>query len=74
MAATACKRRVGSSCAPRRRTITRQSWAIAVGIALIIAPHLIGAPQPPTHESGVPAGLAAEFAANSIAAPARVIP
>ena len=27
-------------------------------------PHVIGAPQPPTHESGVPAGLAAEFAAN----------
>lgn len=51
-------------------TITRQSWAIAVGIALIIAPHLIGAPPPPTHESGVPAGLAAEFAANSIAAAA----
>jgi cobalt transporter subunit CbtA len=50
--------------------IKRQSWAIAVGIALIIAPHLIGAPQPPTHESGVPAGLAAEFAANSIAAAA----
>jgi len=50
--------------------IKRQSWAIAVGVALIIAPHLIGAPQPPTHESGVPAGLAAEFAANSIAAAA----
>ena len=47
--------------------IKRQSWAIAAGIALIIAPHLIGAPQPPTHDSGVPAGLAAEFAANSIA-------
>ena len=50
--------------------IKRQSWAIAVGIALIIVPHLIGAPQPPTHESGVPAGLAAEFAANSIVAAA----
>lgn len=50
--------------------IKRASWAIAVGVALIIAPHLIGAPQPPTHESGVPAGLAADFAANSIAAAA----
>jgi len=50
--------------------IKRQGWAIAVGIALIIAPHLIGAPQPPTHESGVPAGLAATFAANSIVAAA----
>ncbi|MBL8905758.1 MAG: CbtA family protein [Rhizobiales bacterium] len=50
--------------------IRRQPWAIAVGIALIIAPHLIGAPQPPTHESGVPAGLAAQFAANSLAAAA----
>jgi len=50
--------------------IKRQSWAIAVGVALIIVPHLIGAPQPPTHESGVPAGLAAQFAANSLAAAA----
>jgi cobalt transporter subunit CbtA len=50
--------------------IKRQAWAIAAGVALIIAPHIIGAPQPPTHESGVPAGLAAEFAANSIAAAA----
>jgi cobalt transporter subunit CbtA len=50
--------------------ITRHSWAIAVGIGLIVVPHVIGAPQPPTHDSGVPAGLAAEFAANSIAAAA----
>ncbi|MFO0993007.1 MAG: CbtA family protein [Hyphomicrobiales bacterium] len=50
--------------------IKREYWAIAAAVALIIAPHLIGAPQPPTHESGVPAGLAAEFAANSIAAAA----
>lgn len=40
------------------------------GIALIIAPHLYGAPQPISHESAVPANLAAEFAMASIVASA----
>lgn len=40
----------------------------ALGVGLIALPHLIGAPQPSTHESPVPANLAAEFAANSVAA------
>lgn len=50
--------------------IKRQSWAIAVGVALVIAPHAIGAPQTATNESAVPAGLAIAFTANSIAAAA----
>ena len=50
--------------------VRREFMAIAIAIALIALPHLIGAPQAPSHESTVPAGLAAEFAANTIAAAA----
>jgi len=39
----------------------------ALGVALIAAPHLIGAPHPDTHDSAVPASLAADFAASSLA-------
>ena len=38
-----------------------------LGASLIALPHLIGAPHPLTHESAVPASLAADFAANSLA-------
>ncbi|MCA0433932.1 MAG: CbtA family protein [Proteobacteria bacterium] len=48
---------------------TRQNAVgIAIAIVLFIAPHLYGAPEAPTSDSHVPAGLAAEFAANSLAA------
>lgn len=40
--------------------------AVAIGIALIVVPHVIGAPQPADHASGVPAPLAAAFAANTL--------
>jgi cobalt transporter subunit CbtA len=40
--------------------------AVAIGIALIIVPHIIGAPQPADHASAVPAPLAAAFAANTL--------
>ena len=43
---------------------------LAAAVVLIALPHIIGAPQPPTHETAVPAGLAASFAANTIAASA----
>jgi cobalt transporter subunit CbtA len=43
---------------------------IALAIILIAAPHIIGAPQPPTLETNVPAGLAAGFASNTVAAAA----
>ena len=45
---------------------TRRSPKL-VGVALIVAPHIIGAPQPPAPESTVPAELAARFAAASLA-------
>jgi cobalt transporter subunit CbtA len=38
-----------------------------LGVVLIVAPHIIGAPQPESHASAVPAALAAEFAAATIA-------
>lgn len=39
----------------------------AAGVIAIAVPHFIGAPQPETHASAVPAHLAAQFAANSLA-------
>ncbi|WP_404400172.1 CbtA family protein [Pelagibacterium halotolerans] len=39
----------------------RTWWAAIIAIALIALPHLVGAPQPPLEETGVPAGLAAAF-------------
>lgn len=44
----------------------RWAWAVPVGIALIVAPHLIGAPHPDGVGS-VPPELAASFAARSLA-------
>ncbi len=41
-------------------------WAIAGGIALMILPHLIGAPHPEGYVSEVPAELSAHFAAASL--------
>ncbi len=40
----------------------RQGWLwIALGVGMMVAPHLYGAPQPLSHESSVPANLAADF-------------
>ena len=46
----------------------RETWAMALAVALIGLPHVIGAPMPVDHESAVPAWLAASFTANAIAA------
>lgn len=43
-----------------------QPSAKAAGIALLIAPHLIGPPRPAAYESTAPAELAASFAATSL--------
>ena len=40
-------------------------WML-LGVCLLIAPHLYGAPQPITHESAVPANLAADFVIATI--------
>jgi cobalt transporter subunit CbtA len=45
---------------------TRAGWAFAVAIALVVAPHIVGAPVAPEEPSGVPAHLATEFAAATI--------
>lgn len=47
---------------------SKQLMTLAAAAILIALPHLIGAPAPVTHETAVPAGLAASFAANTIAA------
>ena len=40
-------------------------WML-LGVCLLIAPHIYGAPQPITHESAVPANLAADFVIATI--------
>ena len=41
--------------------------SIVLGVLVIVLPHVVGAPQPASHDSAVPAGLAAQFAAASLA-------
>jgi len=43
------------------------SAAIVLGLLAIVLPHVVGAPQPVSHETAVPAGLAAQFVAVSLA-------
>jgi cobalt transporter subunit CbtA len=57
---------VGLFLIARRREL---HW-LAAAVFLIALPHIIGAPQPLSHETAVPAGLAASFAAKTIAASA----
>jgi cobalt transporter subunit CbtA len=47
--------------------IVRSSWALAAGLALILLPHVLGAPHGSATASEVPAVLAAQFAARSLA-------
>ncbi len=51
-------------------TLKREPRWIVLAIVLIAAPHVIGAPQPLSLETNVPAGLAANFASNTVAAAA----
>lgn len=39
----------------------RQWWMIAVGAGLVVLPHLVGAPQPASHDVPYPGGLAGQF-------------
>jgi len=41
-------------------------WRALAGVALLLAPHLIGAPHPPAHVSAVPEALARTFVVASI--------
>ena len=43
-------------------------WALVLAVALILAPHVVGAPVAPHEESMVPPELVARFVATSIAA------
>jgi predicted cobalt transporter CbtA len=47
--------------------IRRSLIAILGGLVLIVTPHIVGAPPPPAEESALPAALAAQFAARSLA-------
>ena len=48
----------------------KELWTVALGIILILAPHLIGAPIASETATTVPAALAAEFAAKALASAA----
>jgi len=39
----------------------RESWLILLGVALLVVPHVIGAPQPESHESPIPPDLHHSF-------------
>lgn len=44
-----------------------QSWLLkALGVAILLVPHVIGAPQPETHESLAPQALASQFVIASL--------
>jgi cobalt transporter subunit CbtA len=45
---------------------SRQWWVRAAALVAIVAPHVIGAPKPPSFEATHPAGLAGEFVVASI--------
>ncbi|MBE7245002.1 MAG: CbtA family protein [Actinomycetospora chiangmaiensis] len=47
--------------------VRRSLIAILGGLVLIIAPQVVGAPQPPAEASELPAALAAQFATRSLA-------
>ena len=44
----------------------RQWWWLLAGAALILVPHLVGAPQPDSHDVPYPGGLAGQFVAASL--------
>lgn len=48
--------------------LRREGWAIVLALVIIAAPHVIGAPLAPHGDSALPPGIAAAFAANSLAA------
>ncbi len=44
-----------------------RNWGLlAAGVALLIAPHVIGAPAPPSHDVSYPGALAGEFVVASL--------
>ena len=49
----------------------KRGWLwMVLGVVFIVAPHMYGAPQPLSHDTSVPANLAAEFAVATIVASA----
>lgn len=44
----------------------RQWWLMAAGLALIVVPHVVGAPSPPSHDVAYPGALAGEFVIASL--------
>jgi cobalt transporter subunit CbtA len=57
---------VATACALAVMVFSRARWAVPLGVVLLIAPHLIGAPHPHNGAGVVPPELAAAFAARSL--------
>jgi cobalt transporter subunit CbtA len=47
---------------------TRKYWSLPLATLLLLAPHVLGAPQPTSFETSVPAHLIQQFVARSLAA------
>ena len=48
-------------------TLYKSQWFRALGLAMLLAPHVYGAPQPEDITSAVPAYLASQFAVATLA-------
>ena len=46
---------------------SRNRGLMAAGAVLLVAPHVIGAPEPPSHDVSYPGALAGEFVVASLA-------
>jgi cobalt transporter subunit CbtA len=46
--------------------LSRNAIALVAAVVMLVLPHIIGAPQPPTHETAVPASLLREFVVGVI--------
>jgi cobalt transporter subunit CbtA len=57
----------GASAAGIALLVFGRSWALmAAGVVLIVAPHVVGAPPPPSHDVTYPGALAGEFVVASL--------
>lgn len=45
----------------------RRPWPVLAGLALLLAPHLLGAPHPASPDGAVPAALAQQFVVTTLA-------
>jgi cobalt transporter subunit CbtA len=52
---------VSASAAIALLVYARSAWVVAAALVLLAAPHIVGAPQPPSYETPIPEGLHQSF-------------